>query len=106
LTKIYELPIAAYCVEHGRWGQRGSEDASRFASSEERIATKDLKLAATRAKSQSAVWQEVANTQDKLRRNVGAPVKAAQSESSLPLSLEHQKVKETTEAYIIDILST
>jgi hypothetical protein len=94
------MPIAAFCVESGRWSKRGSEESASFSSSENMIATKDLKLAAKREQSQQAVWQNVKVAQDKLSRNVGGNVQASASASSLELSVEDAKVKETTAAYI------
>src|SRR2546421_6281894 len=60
------IPVDAFCVEHGRWTKRGAESSGRFDSSTERAATKDLKVAANRARSQTEVWNEVARAQDKL----------------------------------------
>src|ERR687883_1105547 len=51
------MPIAAFCVESGRWSRRGGEAASTFESSNDRIATKDLKIAANGSKSQGEVWE-------------------------------------------------
>ena len=98
------MPIAAFCVESGRWSKRGSEESGTFGSSENMIATKQLKLAAKREQSQQAVWANVKAAQDKLTRNVGNNVQANASSSSLELSVENAKVKETTAAYI-DALS-
>jgi hypothetical protein len=94
------MPIAAFCVESGRWSKRGSEESGSFSSSENMIATKQLKLAAKREQSQQAVWTNVKAAQDKLSRNVGDNVQANASASSLELSVENAKVKETTAAYI------
>jgi len=94
------MPIAAFCVESGRWSKRGSEESGTFGSSENMIATKQLKLAAKREQSQQAVWANVKAAQDKLTRNVGDNVQANASSSSLELSVENAKVKETTAAYI------
>ncbi|MFX8106536.1 hypothetical protein ABTK92_19565, partial [Acinetobacter baumannii] len=50
---------------------------------------------------QSKVWSEVARTQDKLRSGLGGePVAAAQSATSLQLSLENEKLKGAREGYI------
>src|SRR5215216_4528526 len=54
--KSGRMPIAAFCVESGRWNKRGNEEAAVFSSSDNSVATKDLKLAAKRANSQQAVW--------------------------------------------------
>ena len=40
-----EIPIASFCVEHGRWSQRGTEDAATFASAAEAIPSREVKLA-------------------------------------------------------------
>jgi hypothetical protein len=68
------MPIAAFCVESGRWNKRGNEEAAVFSSSENSVATKELKLAAKSANSQQAVWQNVTAAQEKLSRNVGGNV--------------------------------
>jgi hypothetical protein len=98
--KSKRMPIAAFCVESGRWNKRGNEPAAVFVSSSNSVATKDLKLAAKREKSQQAVWNNVSLAQEKLSKNVGGSVNASVSVSSLELSVEDSKVKETTAAYI------
>ena len=92
------MPIAAFCVESGRWSKRGTEENASFSSSENSIAGKDLKLAAKRENSQEAVWENVKLAQDKLASNASAP--AIKASSSFELSVENAKVKETTAAYI------
>jgi len=94
------MPIAAFCVESGRWSKRGNEASGEFSSSDNMIATKDLKLAAKSEQSQQAVWKNVSVAQEKLSRNVGGNVQASASASSLELSVENAKVKETTASYI------
>jgi hypothetical protein len=94
------MPIAAFCVESGRWSKRGEEQAGFFSSSENAASTKELKLAAKRTMSQDAVWQKVSDAQEKLGRNVGASVQAPMSVSSLELSVSNTQVVETTEPYI------
>jgi len=94
------MPIAAFCVESGRWSKRGNEVNASFGSSENSVATKELKIAAKVSNSQQAVWENVSLAQDKLSKNVGATVNATASRSSLELSVENAKVKETTAGYI------
>lgn len=94
------MPIAAYCVESGRWNRRGNEAPATFSSSENFASSKDLKLAAKSAKSQDAVWQNVSVVQAKLSENTTVNVRSGVSASSLELSVENAKVKETTAAYI------
>ena len=98
--KSGRMPIAAFCVEAGRWSQRGNEVNASFASSDNYATTKDLKLAAKRSNSQQAVWENVSVAQAKLSKNVGTVVNASASRSSLELSVENSKVKETAAAYI------
>ena len=93
------MPIAAFCVESGRWNKREGERAEVFASASESCATKDLKLAAKSANSQGGVWENVTHAQDKLSENMSTRVNSSVSESSLQLAVEHRKVKETAEGY-------
>ncbi len=102
--KSGRMPIGAFCVESGRWSQRGNEQSGTFASSENYAATRDLKLAAKSAKSQQAVWDNVSVAKNKLSKNVGAEVAGDASPSSFELAVENAKVKETSAAYI-DALS-
>ena len=98
--KSGRMPIAAFCVESGRWNKRGNEAAGTFASSDNSAALKELKLAGKLENSQQAVWQNVSLAQEKLSANVGVSVKDGASASSFELSVENSKVKETTAAYI------
>ncbi len=92
--------IQAFCVESGRWTKRGNEDMGKFSSSNERIVTRDLKLAANSARSQQEVWAKVSEAQEKLSQNVGGSVAAADSQTSLQLSLENGKVAATSDEYV------
>lgn len=92
--------ISAFCVESGRWEKRKGEDVGQFSSSNDRLVTKDLKLAANSANSQQEVWAKVDEAQKRLSRNVGGSVAARDSATSLQLSLENSKVKATTAEYI------
>jgi ARG/rhodanese/phosphatase superfamily protein len=105
------MPIAAYCVEHGRWQQRGKEEVSRFSSSDSAVPSRKAKIAmqappadgqyrADTGRRQSEVWKDVDETQRKLAGTVGAPVNAPESRSSLQLSLENKRVRETVAAYV------
>lgn len=95
-----KIPIAAFCVESGRWSKRGNEVAGKFESSNEVLATRDLKLAANKTKSQSEVWAKVSEAQAKLSENTGVTVNSSVSGSSLQLSLENSRVKEMTADYV------
>jgi hypothetical protein len=95
-----KMPIASFCVESGRWSARGQEAAGRFSSANNCLSDKNLKLAARAAGQQGEVWKKVAESQGKLSDNLGADVKARQSASSLQLTLENEKLKQTTAAYL------
>jgi len=98
--KSGKMPIEAFCVEHGRWSGRGNERAAVFSSSNDVVATKQIKLAAKRENSQGGVWENVTVAQDKLSQNVGTPVNSRVSPSSLQLAVENSKVQENAESYI------
>ena len=95
-----KMPIAAFCVEHGRWSKRGNEQVGVFHSSAEVVSTRDLKLAAKKSRSQGEVWKNVTVAQDKLSQNVGVRVNSAASESSLQLALENKAVQKSADEYV------
>ena len=93
------VAVPSFCVEQGRWTQRGNEAAGRFAENREAIAGRDLKQAALVDGQQSAVWANVQLLQGKLAHNVGKPVANAQSPTSLQLALEDGAVREKLGGY-------
>lgn len=121
--KSGRMPIAAFCVEPGRWTKRGSEDANGFASAEALMPSKASKLVMAKpaapqpdagagrnapvrpghvedANPQQKVWSDVARIQGKLSANTGAPVAALQSPSSLELSLENRNLEKAETPYV------
>jgi hypothetical protein len=94
------VSIDAFCVESGRWDKRKNEDSTQFSSSNERIVSKELKLAANGARSQTEVWAKVSEAQKRLSDNVGGSVAAEESRSSLQLSLENGRVAATADEYV------
>lgn len=95
-----KTPIAAFCVEQGRWSARGDEPVQQFASAGKSLAGKELKLAAKSARLQTEVWNAVAETQAKLAASVGEDVAAPASPTSLQLSLENEKVAEAASKHV------
>jgi hypothetical protein len=98
--KSGKIPLSSFCVESGRWRQRGNEKADAFAVSNNALPTRGLKVAANYSRSQSGVWQEVADIQDKLSETIGESVRSQESASSLELTLENKEVKEAVQKYI------
>lgn len=141
-----KVSIGSYCVEAGRWAQRGKEDLKQFSSAAEAVpsrvaklvlnaapssdaagdggeprqivrtegsrnpgrvsARSDLQSAAGAArvsetlKRQKKIWDDVAETQAKLKANTGGAVAASASATSLQLSLENERVRQSRAAYI------
>jgi hypothetical protein len=107
-----KVSIEAFCVESGRWEGRGNESRKEFSSSEERIVSKELKVATNGTGSgsgdgngagrgsQTEVWKEVANAQRNISANMTVDVTANTSASSLQLSLENKKLKKEREAFV------
>ncbi len=103
------IPISSFCVEAGRWSGRGGEDAQTFAGSSAALPSRAarLRMAETVAAAKSAVpggqqeiWRSVAEIQSKLSRNLGAPVAAPRSSTSLQLMLENRQLVGEQAAYI------
>jgi hypothetical protein len=94
------IPISVYCVEHGRWSQRGNEQVGVFNSSANTVASREVKLAAKLKSSQSEVWKEVSVAQEKLSTKVDASVTRNASPSSFQLTMENDKVQKTADDYV------
>ena len=94
------MPISSFCVEHGRWTARGNEPTAEFKSAKEMVPSKGLKVAAMHSNSQTAVWDNVEQAQNKLSSAANTNVASSVSRSSLQLSLENEKVRANAEDYI------
>ena len=95
-----KIPISAFCVENGRWSQRGNEASAVFNSSSNSVASREVKLAAKMKESQGEVWKEVSVAQDKLSANTGGNVRADASPTSFQLALENKGVQATADSYV------
>lgn len=98
-----KIPISAFCVENGRWSQRGSEAVTTFNSSGNAVASREVKLAAKMKSSQSEVWKEVSVAQDKLSANTGGNVRSDASPTSFQLALENKDVQANADSYVKDL---
>ena len=93
------LPIASFCVEHGRWSRRGREETMAFSVSTSQLNSKDLKIAARHRNSQREVWDKVAENQSKVSQNVRVSAGVIASSTSLQLMVDDKRVKEAIAAY-------
>ncbi len=64
--KSGKMAVASFCVEQGRWSQRGAENLDGFASSANCFNGNALKLAVKKEAAQGEVWAKVAETQENL----------------------------------------
>ena len=97
------VALNVFCVESGRWHGRGNESVRHFASSNETLMTKRQKLAVKVAGNQGAVWDSVAVAQADMGAKLGHSVHASASSTSLQLTLEDQKVRESVDDYLRNI---
>ncbi|MBI5260965.1 MAG: hypothetical protein HY852_04000 [Bradyrhizobium sp.] len=107
------IPIDSFCVESGRWSARGREDARTFSSANANLPSRTAKLEMAGAKEpksdarnapvgsrQRQIWKNVAEIQSKLSSKLGAPVTAPQSQTSLELTLENDRLAREQSEYV------
>lgn len=101
-----QVPLSAFCVEHGRWTGRASESAAAFSANAYSLGSRELKIASRYAQSQSDVWKDVADQQVKLNSNVSSlagknvDTRSADSSSSLQLTLENKDLDAVKRPYL------
>lgn len=101
--KSGKVPLPCFCVEHGRWQQRGMESSDAFSSSPNQLSSKDLKLAAKKIGDQGAVWNNVSAVQNKLTQKVRRSVCSSTSPTSLELTLDSDTVKSATKQHLLKL---
>jgi hypothetical protein len=100
------VPLASFCVEHGRWTRRGEESPSAFSANTKVLSSRKEKLAARYGMNQSEVWSGVAEQQTKLNENVSrlagksVDTRSASSGSSLQLTLENRDLDAVKKRYL------
>ncbi len=93
------VPLPSFCVEQGRWAQRGAEKTGEFASSGKALYSKALKLAARHQFSQRDVWANVPRLQRKLQGNVQQLMLNTASPTSLQLTAEDKNLQKEAAQY-------
>lgn len=100
-AKSGKVPVDSFCVEQGRWRERGTESKEYFSSSKFNLGSSDMKKAAYSSEaSQGEVWKNVSRTQDRLAKKTGVSVKAGESATSLQLTLENPAVRDKLAPYV------
>jgi hypothetical protein len=108
------LSIASFCVEQGRWSARGGEDVKKFSSANASLPSRAAKIgmagtalpqidganADSVSQRQRAIWNSVTEIQGKLSSNLGAPVAAPPSRTSLQLALENGGLERAQAEYV------
>jgi len=94
------VPLQSLCVEQSRWHQRGHESAAAFSRSSKMLANVDLKVAARARRSQHAVWEQVDAYQSRACESLGSEVRSSDSASSLELTLDNEKLRQTAHEYV------
>jgi hypothetical protein len=102
------IPIAAFCVESGRWSPRGAEDGTTFSVASATVPSREAKIvmsappAPTKeyASPQQAMWAEARRIQQKLSRNLKVEVSEPESPTSLGLTLSNENLQRATTAYV------
>ena len=94
------VAINSFCVEAGRWQQRGTEDSARFSTSSGQLPGKGLRLAVNSARQQGQVWEKVKEQQDKLSRTLKKNLADPKSPSSLQLTLEDKDLLAKIDSYV------
>jgi hypothetical protein len=100
--KSGKVALACYCVEltAPRWMRRLEGADKKFEHSPGVVNSNALRLSARYSGSQADVWKSVDKVQMRLSHNIGGSAQAAESPSSLALSLELKKVRDAAEQYV------
>jgi hypothetical protein len=101
--KSGKVSIGSFCVEHGRWTQRGSEAVGTFDSANQALATKQLKMAVKMKANQQEVWNQVAAAQASLSSAMSMSARSAAAPTSLPMTMEAPAVRMSIDGYIQEL---
>jgi hypothetical protein len=101
-SKSGKVNISAFCVEHGRWTQRGNEPVATFDSAGQAVATKPLKMAVKKA-NQQEVWNQVAAAQASLSNSMNLSAHAPASPTSFAMTMDTPAVRRSIDGYIQEL---
>jgi len=104
-----KMPLSTFCVESGRWRNRvsraaGVERSDRFHSASNRVASKEIKLAAMHRRSQSMVWEKVHDFQESLGDSFKRSLRSDESPTSLQLTLEDDQLGQRVDEQMKELL--
>jgi hypothetical protein len=108
------VSIPSFCVESGRWSARSGEDVGTFSSGDAALPSREAKIemagsalgssdglrSGTVGRGQQEIWKSVAQIQGKLSTNLGVPVAAPKSRTSLQLTLENTRLGREVADYV------
>ena len=102
-AKSGKISIVSFCVEHGRWTQRGNESVRTFESANQTLATKELKMAVKMKANQQEVWNQVAAAQASMSSAMNTSAHAPASPTSFAMSMETPAVQRSIDGYIQEL---
>jgi hypothetical protein len=102
-TKSSKVSISSFCVEHGRWTQRGNESVRTFDSANQTLATKELKMAVKLKSNQQEVWNQVAAAQASLSTAMNTSARAVAAPTSFAMTMEAPAVRRSIDGYVQEL---
>jgi hypothetical protein len=96
--KSGRVPIAAFCVEQGRWTRRGAEEVRTFSASEKGLPMRSAKIAVKSKQDQQEVWKSVSAMQAGVASGTGVG-QASFATSSAQITLENKAVVRATDPF-------
>ena len=92
------VPIAAFCVEQGRWTKRGAEEVKTFSASEKALPMRSAKIAVKSKGDQQEVWNSVSAMQSGVAMGAGVAPRSFGT-SSAQITLENKAVVNATDPF-------
>jgi len=102
-SKSGKVNLNAFCVEHGRWSQRGKEAVGTFGGSRDAIASKQMKMAVKMKSDQREVWNRVAEAQAQLSSNLRTDVRPAAAPTSYAMTMDAPVVQRSIDGYLQEL---